>query len=138
MAGRRSTRGGSTALPSKGCRPSIAPGRRTTRRRCGRWSRSASGSTSSEPALDVRLLVGTPDFPPTEGGIQLLVHRLVQHVGDADMTVVTLDAPGAEAVDRELSAEVVRVPRGSDHRIAVARLNTAVVRTALRRRPEAL
>jgi phosphatidylinositol alpha-1,6-mannosyltransferase len=84
----------------------------------------------------MRVLLTTPDFPPRRGGIQLLLHRLVEHLPGHDLHVVTLDDPGSADLDRELPAAVRRVPRAASHRVSVARLNAATVTRGLRLRPD--
>jgi phosphatidylinositol alpha-1,6-mannosyltransferase len=55
----------------------------------------------------MRMLVLTPDFPPSRGGIQLLAHRLVRNTRRATPLVVTLRTPESEAFDRESRIENV-------------------------------
>lgn len=65
-----------------------------------------------------RLLILTPDFPPAPGGIQLMAHRFAAGISGFDTRVLTLDAPGSEAFDRDSGCDVRRVgaaalPRGA-------------------------
>lgn len=86
----------------------------------------------------LRVCVFTPDFPPARGGIQRLVHRLIEHLEAVELTVVTLDQPGAAEFDRMQSFAVDRV-RGARRQVAaVARLNAGSVRSALRFRPDVI
>jgi phosphatidylinositol alpha-1,6-mannosyltransferase len=84
----------------------------------------------------VRVLVLTPDYPPARGGIQTLVHRLVQHADGLTVRVVTMRTPGSEAFDRSEGALVRRSRSMSRHRLSVARLNAAAVAEASRFRPD--
>jgi phosphatidyl-myo-inositol dimannoside synthase len=79
----------------------------------------------------LRLLVLTPDFPPRRGGIQLLVHRVTEHMQEFEARVVTLTSPGASEFDAEQPFGVRRVGwvPGS-RRASFARLNVAAVREA--------
>lgn len=85
----------------------------------------------------LRILVVTPDFPPAAGGIQVLAHRLVAHLPDT-MRVITIDMPGADAVDRGLGADVHRIslivpgPRA----VGLAALSSVAITHAFRFRPD--
>ncbi len=85
-----------------------------------------------------RLLVITPDFPPTHGGIQLLAHRLATGMGGFHTRVITLDCPGAARFDAGSGVATRRVRAGG--RAGVARnlaLDAVAVADALRFRPHA-
>jgi len=84
-----------------------------------------------------RVLVVTPDFPPSPGGIQRLIHGLVRHWRNIDARVLTFDIPGAREFDRDEPIDIRRVDsRGIfGHRGAIAWLNTAAVVEAQRFRP---
>jgi len=84
-----------------------------------------------------RLLLLTPDFPPTHGGIQLVADRLATGLSGFETSVVTVDSPGARELDAD-RALVVRRAGGAGRRQAVrnAALNALAVREALRRRPD--
>jgi len=71
------------------------------------------------------------------GGIQLLLARLVEH-SDWETSVVCLDNPGAEAVDHDFAADVVRVPQLANHRLSVLRLAQQTLRESRRRHPDAV
>lgn len=86
----------------------------------------------------LRVLVITPDFPPTPGGIQLVAHRLVTHFSNISSRVVTLDAPGARRWDAADGLDVRRIAAGRDHRSAVLALNAAAFGIARRFRPDAV
>lgn len=62
----------------------------------------------------LRVLLVTPDFPPGLGGVQSLLHRITAAMPNADVTVLTPDAPGAAAWDRAAPVRVrrVRAPAG--------------------------
>jgi phosphatidylinositol alpha-1,6-mannosyltransferase len=95
--------------------------------------RPADGRSDRRP----RLLVLTPDFPPSRGGIQLLVHRLAAGMSAFDTRVVTLDAQGAREFDgtSALAARRVRAHRrlGAGRNLA---LNAISLREAIDFRPE--
>lgn len=88
-------------------------------------------------SADPRLLIVTPDFPPARGGIQLLMHRLVNGLQGFETRIVTVDYPGAAAFDRDAGVNVQRVPaikhRGLARNLA---LNAAAFAEALRFRPQ--
>jgi phosphatidylinositol alpha-1,6-mannosyltransferase len=83
-----------------------------------------------------RVLVITPDYPPTKGGIQLLTERLVQNWHAVDSHVITTAAAPPQYT--ETTAGVSRVPRppvgGSIS--ALAALNAAAILEAARHRPD--
>ena len=83
-----------------------------------------------------RVLVVTPDFPPASGGIQLLIHRVVDNLKQMDRSVVTLSQHGDLAFDRGQPYDVVRARRGGSHRWSIGRLCAATVREGLARRPD--
>jgi phosphatidyl-myo-inositol dimannoside synthase len=86
----------------------------------------------------VKTLVLTPDFPPSRGGIQVLVHRLVTHATGLEARVLTLGGHGgrADAFDSGVPFEVRRVrSRFGGRQAAVAALNVAALGEALRHRP---
>jgi phosphatidylinositol alpha-1,6-mannosyltransferase len=85
-----------------------------------------------------RVLVLTPDFPPALGGIQLLVHRIVQHADRLHVRVVTVDGPGALCFDASSGLDVRRVGLGAGRRLAVASLNARALHEAARFRPAAV
>jgi anaerobic C4-dicarboxylate transporter len=71
-----------------------------------------------------RVLVISPDYPPAKGGIQILTHRVVEHLTRITPTVVTLAAPGYEAFDAATSLDIRRVSLSRAPRVVdVARLN---------------
>src|SRR3954447_16242421 len=87
------------------------------------------------PAL--RLLVLTPDFPPRRGGIQLLLHRVIQHAPSFATRVVTLTSPGACEFDAAQPFQVRRVNWvPASRRVSFARLNAVALREARRFRPD--
>ncbi len=97
------------------------------------------GSTARRRAADVpRLLIVTPDFPPSRGGIQVMVDRLACGIERFEVRVVALDAPGADRFDRERPVQVHRVRGGASMRGAAnAMLNLGALREALAFRPAA-
>jgi hypothetical protein len=84
------------------------------------------------------VLVLTPDFPPSFGGIQLLMRRLVEHCTRLAPRVLTFDQSGAAAFDRPTGVRVRRVPLTAhlSRRRAVAVLNAAALLDAARPRPD--
>lgn len=83
-----------------------------------------------------RVLVLTPDFPPERGGIQILIHRIVQHLKHFRARVVTLDSEGAAAFDCRQSFEVERVRAPAGRRGAIAAINARSLSAAFRYRPD--
>lgn len=88
----------------------------------------------------MRTLVLTPDFPPVPGGIQHLVHRIVHNAPGLDCRVLTLDARGAAAFDRDDATDVRRVPTlpAAPRPLATLTLNGAALREAISFRPQAV
>lgn len=92
---------------------------------------------ATSPGGRPRLLILTPDFPPSPGGIQVVAHRLAAGLHGFQRKVLAPDSPGAERFDAESSLDVRRVPRGGQLRGARnALLNAAAVAQALRFRPD--
>jgi phosphatidylinositol alpha-1,6-mannosyltransferase len=84
-----------------------------------------------------RVLVLTPDFPPSPGGIQLLIHRLVRSIPGVEAHVVTLDSPGARAFDASEPITITRTPRGhAPRRTSILMLNGEALRQAMAFRPD--
>jgi phosphatidylinositol alpha-1,6-mannosyltransferase len=89
------------------------------------------------PAPSLRVLLLTPDFPPSEGGIQLLLSRIVESTPAIEYRVLTLGQDEAEAYDREFPAEVHRVGSSSgDRRLAALTLNARSLGEARAFRPD--
>jgi phosphatidyl-myo-inositol dimannoside synthase len=89
------------------------------------------------PGSRLRVLLLTPDFPPSEGGIQLLLSRIVESTPAVEYRVLTLGQPGAEAYDREFAASVRRVGSSSgDRRLAALALNARSLAEAGSFRPD--
>jgi phosphatidylinositol alpha-1,6-mannosyltransferase len=86
----------------------------------------------------VRVLILTPDFPPSPGGIQLLVYRLATNFEAVESRIVALGVEGAAAFDGESDLDVRRVARkgARRNRLAVARLNLAGIRAGIAFRPD--
>src|SRR5256885_6289862 len=83
-----------------------------------------------------RLLIITPDCPPTPGGIQTVVHRLASLMDAFETRVIALDGDDARDFDDESGLSVQRVGAGGGPRGAgAAALDAAAVRAALRFRP---
>jgi phosphatidyl-myo-inositol dimannoside synthase len=89
------------------------------------------------PGSRLRVLLVTPDFPPSEGGIQLLLSRIVESTPDIEYRVLTLGQPEAEGYDRGFAAEVRRVASsGGDRRRAALSLNARSLSEARSFRPD--
>ncbi len=89
------------------------------------------------PVPRLRVLLLTPDFPPSEGGIQLLLSRIVESTPEIEYRVLTLGQDEAEAYDREFPAEVRRVGSSSgDRRRAALVLNARSLGEARAFRPD--
>ena len=60
----------------------------------------------------MRILVFTFEFPPTVGGAQTVSYELSRHLAQrgADIHVLALGAPGADAFDRRQNFPIVRLP----------------------------
>ncbi len=97
-----------------------------------------SASPFHDPGKDgsPRVLVLTPDYPPSRGGIQLTMSRLVANLHAAEVRVVALGPESPRSIRN--SGDVVRVPSagGRRHRIGVARLNAVGVAHGFRFRPD--
>lgn len=95
-------------------------------------SKPSARSRQGNPHLP-RLLTLTPDFPPSIGGIQLLLKRLVEHLPSLDHLVV---ARGAEG-EPDDPVRVVRT-RAKTGTLSFAELNLRALLTGLRGRPDAI
>jgi phosphatidylinositol alpha-1,6-mannosyltransferase len=84
----------------------------------------------------VRVLVLTPDFPPTRGGIQQLLERLIRYATRMEPRVVTMAAPSDTDFDARQPYDVRRVAwLPASRRLSFLWLNVVAVREALRDRP---
>jgi phosphatidylinositol alpha-1,6-mannosyltransferase len=89
------------------------------------------------PAPRLKVLLVTPDFPPSEGGIQLLLSRIVESTPAIEYRVLTLGQEQTEGYDREFPATVRRVgSSGGDRRLAALKLNARTVGEARSFRPD--
>ena len=80
-----------------------------------------------------RVLVLTPDFPPSRGGIQQLLERVIRHAPRLEPRVVTMATPGDADFDARQAYGVRRVswlPRS--RRLSFLWLNAVAVREAWR------
>jgi phosphatidyl-myo-inositol dimannoside synthase len=81
----------------------------------------------------------SPDYPPARGGVQVLTHRLVRHMGRLKVRVVTLASPGFAEFDRKEPVDVRRVrERLGSRRVANVFLNLRSVREALELHPDVI
>lgn len=88
---------------------------------------------------DQKVLLVTPDFPPTTGGIAVLFENLVRSATGLKIRVLTFDEPGAGEFDRSLGLDVRRVARVDMRRqLAVPVLNAAALAEVRRFRPDAI
>ncbi len=84
-----------------------------------------------------RLLIVTPDFPPSPGGIQVVAHRLASGLTGFATSVVAPEVPGAAAFDAESGVPTHRVRGGGALRGGQnALLNAAALAFAARLRPD--
>src|SRR5207253_8322617 len=99
------------------------------------WAASRGARLTPRPASGrsgrPKLLILTPDFPPAHGGIQTMSHRFAVGLRGFERRVVTLEAPGANAFDRESRLAIRRVaaPRRIHGRAAL--LNPVALATAV-------
>jgi phosphatidylinositol alpha-1,6-mannosyltransferase len=86
-----------------------------------------------------RVLLITPDFPPSTGGIAVLIDNLVAHATGWDTRVLTFGQPGDAEWDAGAPIEVKRVSSTeADRRLAVALLNAAALREIAAFRPDVI
>jgi phosphatidylinositol alpha-1,6-mannosyltransferase len=86
-----------------------------------------------------RVLLITPDFPPSTGGIAVLLENLVAHASGWDTRVLTFGQPGDAEFDAGSSFRVRRVSSTeADRRLAVAILNAAAGAEIARFRPDVI
>ncbi|HXP36427.1 MAG TPA: glycosyltransferase family 4 protein [Solirubrobacteraceae bacterium] len=84
-----------------------------------------------------RLLIVTPDFPPSPGGIQVVAHRLAIGLEGFATSVIAPEVAGAEAFDAASGVPTYRVRGGSALRGGRnALLNAAALAHAVRVRPD--
>jgi phosphatidylinositol alpha-1,6-mannosyltransferase len=89
------------------------------------------------PSKRPRLLILTPDYPPSPGGIQLMAERLASGIAGFDSHVLTLNAPGAASFDEESVASVRRVGATRLPRSArIVELNAEAIGRAVTFRPD--
>jgi phosphatidylinositol alpha-1,6-mannosyltransferase len=86
-----------------------------------------------------RVLLITPDFPPSTGGIAVLLENLVSHATGWETRVLTFGQPSDAAWDAGAPFAVKRVSSTeADRRVAVARLNAAVPGEVASFRPDVI
>jgi phosphatidyl-myo-inositol dimannoside synthase len=97
----------------------------------------STARSGRQPGERPRLLILTPDFPPSPGGIQVVAHRLATGLVGFDTSVVAPDVPGAAQFDAESGVQTHRVRGGGRLRGGRnALLNAAALAHARRLRPE--
>jgi phosphatidylinositol alpha-1,6-mannosyltransferase len=85
------------------------------------------------------VLLVTPDFPPSTGGIAVLMDRLARNTPGLRTRVVTFNQPGGAEFDREFGIDARRVAGvGMARRLSVPLLNAWSLREAWRFRPEVI
>ncbi len=86
-------------------------------------------------SADIRVLILTPDYPPSYGGIQLLLHQIAVQMEHARVRVLTLDTSGEDA---PRNVDVVRVRTGHlrTRRAGIVSLNLQAPMVAARFRPD--
>jgi phosphatidyl-myo-inositol dimannoside synthase len=98
------------------------------------------GSTARsgrQPGERPRLLILTPDFPPSPGGIQVVAHRLASGLAGFATSVLAPEVPGAAKFDAESGVPTQRVRGGGALRGGRnALLNAAALVYARRLRPD--
>jgi phosphatidylinositol alpha-1,6-mannosyltransferase len=86
-----------------------------------------------------RVLLITPDFPPAQGGIQVLLHRFATLASRVTVRVVTRAQPQGAAWDTASGLDVRRSPvPPRSRRAGLAVLNVAALAQARRFRPDAI
>jgi phosphatidylinositol alpha-1,6-mannosyltransferase len=84
-----------------------------------------------------RLLVLTPDFPPTPGGIQLLTYRVAAGLDGFQTSVFTFAVPGDADFDRDSGLATSRLGLARlPAPVRIGALNAIAVVRALRTRPD--
>ncbi len=87
----------------------------------------------------LRVLLATPDFPPSTGGIAVLLGNLVRSAPGLEVRVVALGEEGAAEHDRAEGFETRRVGSVEMRRqLAVPMLNARLLYEAVRFRPDAI
>jgi phosphatidylinositol alpha-1,6-mannosyltransferase len=88
---------------------------------------------------DPKVLLVTPDFPPSTGGIAVLMERLVRNATGLRTRVLTFDEPGGAEFDREAGLGVRRVARVDQRRqLAVLILNARLLSEVRRFEPDVI
>src|SRR3712207_2792878 len=83
-----------------------------------------------------RILVLTPDFPPSIGGIQRLLERLARSARRVEMEILTVAAQGAAEWDAVQPFGVHRSGPAPSRQLGIVRLNVEAVAMAARLRPD--
>lgn len=87
----------------------------------------------------LRVLLATPDFPPSTGGIAVLLGNLVRSTAGLETRVVALGENGAEEFDRAEGFETRRVGSVAMRRqLSVPMLNARLLYEAWRFRPDVI
>jgi phosphatidylinositol alpha-1,6-mannosyltransferase len=94
---------------------------------------------SDNDAEKLRLLLVTPDFPPSTGGIAVLMERLVSNLPNSATRVITFGQPDADVWDRESGLDVRRVASVDARRqLSIPVLNACASIEMARYRPQVL
>ncbi len=87
-----------------------------------------------------RILIVTPDFSPTIGGIQTTLYNLCQHCRHSDIRVVAPDTPGVGEFDAKQTFPIDRakhlLPRGRIGKFLLPSLSLSALRAAFGQRPD--
>lgn len=87
----------------------------------------------------LRVLLATPDFPPSTGGIAVLLGNLVRSTPGLEIRVVALGEEGATELDRAEGFETRRVGSvGMRRQLAVPMLNARLLYEATHFRPDVI
>ena len=82
------------------------------------------------------MLVLSPDFPPSRGGIQELLERIIRHAPSLESRVVTMSCPGDAEFDARQPYPIRRVRwLPGTRRVSFLWLNAVALREAWRSRP---
>jgi phosphatidyl-myo-inositol dimannoside synthase len=101
-----------------------------------RGAPKGQSTTPSSTVRKPRLLILTPDFPPSRGGIQAVVYHLAAGIEGFETRVVAPRSPGAERFDADSGLTVRRVGSGLLRGpVRHAPLSAVAVLEALRFRP---
>jgi phosphatidyl-myo-inositol dimannoside synthase len=108
-----------------------ASSRRTQARRVSASAKPRTAPLDTADCVRPRLLLITPDFPPSRGGIQTLMAHLARGMRGFEVQVVTVHAPGEGRLETQSASRTTRRRR-------VLALNARALSRALRFEPHVL